>query len=223
MPNRHAPVMSPADPTQDAIDDLSILQTVQAMQLETDTAHAAQASALGMSAKDYLALPAEIRDRILDEPTTLQNFEAKIAEGIADRDAQMASLTGSIFKSRNAGALAEQLRSVEERNHVWLYDPPIGGQHRGKSRTHVTQVREQMRIGFSPTPLAPVTPPGTLTCGYESAIGVKCPKDDFHTTDEILAHQQRRHADWFNRQEMERTRNREDRLAAAMEALAART
>jgi hypothetical protein len=187
----------------------------------------AQAVAAGVpDVSDYARLPEAAKRALLGvKAPTLSEY---MAGGVEARDRYIAELSAAGLSS--AADITDQYTDDDDNpNFIRLYDPPLGGFHRSRSRVHVTQLEVMLRKGFSDTPIAPIWPEPDLPCGYIAPSGVPCEKF-VETEQERLAHFKARHKAAWDMQEDERRQARDRQqseqqtaLMEAMRAIADRT
>lgn len=137
---------------------------------------------------------------------------------VRDEDAAFAALTHELADAMDAEALKRQLRDQDEESYVWLWDKPINGMHHGKSKFHVNQIRDALKIGFSDVKLCPEAPGPTLHCDYVNPMGVPCDKL-LYLEEDIEPHQRTKHVEWFRQREARRQRERDERQIEQTELL----
>lgn len=113
------------------------------------------------------------------EVTAARRAEGELTQGMIDR--------------RDASGLGDQLVDPDDPNKVWLYDPPIGGFHRGRSKCPKEQVRDQIKKGFSLEPIAPLYPRPDRVCDLCVESFNPEPYHGYSDND-VTMHQKARHA-----------------------------
>jgi len=148
----------------------------------------AQAAAAGMDVDLYQRLSPAQRVAVLTTTApTLGQFEA----GGVDAKRHHASLS-----TQNGlpalDSLTRQFVDDDDPAFVWVWDKPVNGYHRSRSRVHQTQLQVVLNKGMTLDPIAPVLPDPTVPCPMRGIGGTPCTFKGY-TEVELIDHQQVKH------------------------------